>query len=65
LFPNAPTATGTFANDRIAGSDYGHVTSQVELRTPIWLPGEGTVLVLPSLNPRFVRNGETQGSASF
>lgn len=42
VFPNAPAATGTFANDRIVGSNYGYVTSQVELSTPVWLPGEGT-----------------------
>ena len=42
LFPNAPTATGTFVNDKIAGSNYNYITSQVELSTPVWLPGEGT-----------------------
>lgn len=41
-FPNAPTATGNFVDDRIAGSNDGYVTSEVELSTPIWLPGEGT-----------------------
>ncbi len=42
LTPNAPSATGSHVNDRLAGSNYGYVTSQVELSTPLWLPGEGT-----------------------
>ncbi len=42
LFPNAPSVTGTFVNDRILGSNYNFVTSQGQLSTPIWLPGEGT-----------------------
>ncbi len=42
LVPNAPTATGTFINDRIAGSNNGYITSQVGVSTPVWLPGEGT-----------------------
>ena len=42
LFPNAPTATGTYINDNMVGSANDFVTSQVELSTPVWLPGEGT-----------------------
>jgi cobalt-zinc-cadmium efflux system outer membrane protein len=42
LFPNAPYATGTYVNDRVLGSNYGFITSEGELGTPIWLPGEGT-----------------------
>ena len=42
LVPNAPTATGSYVNDRIAGSNYNYITSQVEVSTPVWLPGEGT-----------------------
>lgn len=41
FFPNAPTATGTFIDDR-AGSAQGYTTYQGEIGTPIWLPGEGT-----------------------
>ena len=42
LFPDAPAATGTYVNDKIAGSNYNYITSQVEVSTPLWLPGEGT-----------------------
>ncbi len=42
LFPNAPTATGNFVDDKIIGSNYDYITSEVELSTPVWLPGEGT-----------------------
>ena len=41
-FPNAPYATGTFVNDKIAGSNYNYITSQGQFSTPLWLPGEGT-----------------------
>lgn len=40
--PNAPTANGTYVNDKIAGSNYNYITSQVGLSTPVWLPGEGS-----------------------
>ena len=42
LVPNAPTAAGTYVNDRIAGSNYNYITTQVQVSTPLWLPGEGT-----------------------
>ena len=42
LFPDAPDATGTYVNDKIAGSNDNYITSQVEVSTPVWLPGEGT-----------------------
>ena len=42
LTPNAPSANGSYVNDKIAGSNYNYLTSQVELSTPVWLPGEGT-----------------------
>ncbi len=42
LFPNAPTANASYVNDRVAGSNNGYLTSQVEFSTPVWLPGEGT-----------------------
>ncbi len=42
FFPNAATATGSFVNDKIVGSNQNYITSQVELSTPVWLPGEGT-----------------------
>ncbi len=42
FFPNAPTATGSYFNDKIAGSNYNYITSQVVVSTPVWLPGEGT-----------------------
>ena len=42
LVPNAPTAAGSYVNDRIAGSNYNYITSQVQVSTPVWLPGEGT-----------------------
>ena len=40
--PNAPTASGSYVNDKVAGSNYNYVTSQVGVSTPLWLPGEGT-----------------------
>lgn len=42
LFPNAPYATGTYIDDRGLGSHYNYITTQGEVATPIWLPGEGT-----------------------
>jgi cobalt-zinc-cadmium efflux system outer membrane protein len=42
LFPDAPTATGSYINDNIAGSADDFITTQVEVSTPVWLPGEGT-----------------------
>lgn len=42
LFPNAPSATGSYINDNAFGSANDFITSQVEVSTPIWLPGEGT-----------------------
>ena len=42
LLPNAPTANGTYVNDKIAGSNLNYITTQVEITTPVWLPGEGT-----------------------
>ena len=41
LFPNAPYLTGQYDSDRI-GSNYDYKTTQAELGTPLWLPGEGT-----------------------
>lgn len=42
LVPNAPTASGSYFNDKVAGSNYNYITSQVGVSTPLWLPGEGT-----------------------
>ncbi len=42
FFPNAPYVNGTYVNDKALGSNYNYITSQVELGTPVWLPGEGT-----------------------
>jgi outer membrane protein TolC len=42
FFPNAPTASGSYVNDRIAGSNLDYITAEGELTTPIWLPGEGS-----------------------
>ena len=42
LFPDAPYVTGTYVNDKIAGSNEDYITAQGEVGTPIWLPGEGT-----------------------
>jgi len=42
VFPNAPSLNGSYINDKIAGSNYNYVTTQIELSTPIWLPGQGT-----------------------
>ena len=42
IVPNAPTATGSHVNDRVAGSNYNYITTQVQISTPLWLPGEGT-----------------------
>ena len=41
-FPNAPYATGTYINDKIAGSNYNYETAQGQFSTPLWLPGQGT-----------------------
>ncbi len=40
--PEAPTATGSYVDDRQIGSHYNYVTTQVGVSTPVWLPGEGT-----------------------
>jgi len=42
IVPNAPTAVVSDFNDRIAGSNYNYITTQVGVSTPVWLPGEGT-----------------------
>lgn len=42
IVPNAPTAVVSHFNDRIAGSNYNYITTQVGVSTPVWLPGEGT-----------------------
>ncbi len=42
LLPNAPSINGSYVNDKAAGSNYNYITSQIELSTPVWLPGEGT-----------------------
>lgn len=42
LVPNAPTAMGSYVDDRQIGSRYNYVTSQIGVSTPVWLPGEGT-----------------------
>ena len=42
LFPDAPTLTAGYVNDKIAGSNYNYITTQAELDTPVWLPGQGT-----------------------
>jgi cobalt-zinc-cadmium efflux system outer membrane protein len=42
FFPNAPYATGSYINDKALGSNYNYITTQAELGTPVWLPGEGT-----------------------
>lgn len=42
LLPNAPYALGTHVNDRVLGSNYGYITTQAEVGTPIWLPGQGS-----------------------
>jgi len=42
LFPNAPYVNGTYFNDKALGSNYNYNTTQIELGTPVWLPGEGT-----------------------
>jgi outer membrane protein TolC len=41
FFPNAPTASGSYVNDRIAGSNLDYITAEGEVTTPVWLPGEG------------------------
>ena len=41
FFPNAPYATGAYFNDKVLGSNYNYLTTQAELGTPIWLPGQG------------------------
>ena len=42
LLPNAPYVFGTHVNDRVLGSNYGYITTQAEVGTPIWLPGQGS-----------------------
>ncbi len=42
LFPNAPYLNGTYFDDKALGSNYNYITTQIELGTPVWLPGEGT-----------------------
>ena len=41
FLPNAPYAIGTYVNDKALGSNYNYITSQAEVGTPIWLPGQG------------------------
>lgn len=41
FLPNAPYAVGTYVNDKALGSNYNYITSQAEVGTPIWLPGQG------------------------
>lgn len=41
LLPNAPYAIGTYVNDKALGSNYNYITTQAEVGTPIWLPGQG------------------------
>lgn len=41
FLPNAPYAIGTYVNDKVLGSNYNYITSQAELGTPLWLPGQG------------------------
>jgi len=41
LLPNAPYAIGTYVNDKALGSNYNYLTTQAEVGTPIWLPGQG------------------------
>jgi len=41
FLPNAPYAIGTYFNDKAVGSNYNYITSQAEVGTPIWLPGQG------------------------
>ena len=42
LVPNAPTASGSYVDDRQIGSHYNYVTTQIGVSTPLWLPGEGS-----------------------
>ena len=42
FFPDAPYLTGQYDNDQILGSNHDYKTTQAELGTPLWLPGEGT-----------------------
>ncbi len=42
LVPDAPFLTGSHVNDKVLGSNENYITTQVELSTPVWLPGEGT-----------------------
>ena len=44
FLPDAPTAAGTYVNDKVAGSNYNYITAQVDVSTPVWLPGEGTAM---------------------
>ena len=41
MFPNAPYFNGSYVNDKVLGSNYNYLTTQAELGTPLWLPGEG------------------------
>ena len=45
LFPNAPSLSASHVNDKILGSNLNYITTQAELGTPIWLPGEGSATV--------------------
>ena len=42
LLPYAPTASGSYVNDKIAGSNLNYITARAGVSTPIWLPGERT-----------------------
>ena len=42
LVPDAPFVTGSYINDKILGSNQNYISTQVEVSTPVWLPGEGT-----------------------
>jgi outer membrane protein TolC len=44
LVPDAPFVTGSYVNDKILGSNQNYITTQVEVSTPVWLPGEGTAM---------------------
>lgn len=42
LFPNAPSVSSMYVNDNMLGSAEDYITTQVQVTTPLWLPGEGT-----------------------
>ena len=42
LLPDAPYVSGSYVNDKAVGSNYNYITTQAELGSPVWLPGEGT-----------------------